>query len=100
MVNKYKTILPIPHFLDIRFVDIFRPSKSATKLFPKMHAYEVPKVFSLSFFNQTQDSMYNIIYHIGRVMESLIRNWCQRELETLLVLLGYEPAYAYANFYD
>ena len=38
--------------------------------------------------------------YIGRVMESLIKNGSQRQLVTLLVLLGYEPAYAYANFYD
>ena len=33
-------------------------------------------------------------------MESLIKNGSQKELVTILVLLGYEPAYAYANFYD
>ena len=33
-------------------------------------------------------------------MESLMKNGSQRELVTFLVLLGYEPAYAYAKFYD
>ena len=37
---------------------------------------------------------------IGRVMESLMKIGSQRELVTFLVLLGYEPTYAYANFYD
>ena len=36
----------------------------------------------------------------GLVMESLMKNGSQRELVTLSVLLGYELANAYANFYD